>query len=235
MPMCEAIGREPSTLRRSYTMFDAQARLQRRRHQLLRVPGEFIDRVSRLTELGISDIGLYYPLDPAQLTAFEAIATEVLPGLRSATAITPMPSLRGPSQTTLRILMQGVEKRLSGYRLTEKAALGGCRAWRRSPGSSPRPSGPRVAWVATNSCPVPLNASRGVDEEQPRRDRAQIRHAVEDAARDEDHRACPGPDSAIADVHGEFALQDIEGLVGVRVVVWRRTEPKPVGQRTHPR
>ena len=39
---CEAIGREPSTLRRSYTMFDAQARSKRRRHRLLRVRGAFL-------------------------------------------------------------------------------------------------------------------------------------------------------------------------------------------------
>ena len=44
----------------------------------------FIDEVSRLAELGISDVGLYYPLDAEQLGAFETIAREVLPGLRSA-------------------------------------------------------------------------------------------------------------------------------------------------------
>ncbi len=40
--------------------------------------------MSRLAELGISDVGLYYPLDPAQRASFETIATDVLPGLRSA-------------------------------------------------------------------------------------------------------------------------------------------------------
>jgi hypothetical protein len=31
----------------------------------------------------MSDIGLYYPLDPTQLNAFETIATDVLPQLRT--------------------------------------------------------------------------------------------------------------------------------------------------------
>jgi alkanesulfonate monooxygenase SsuD/methylene tetrahydromethanopterin reductase-like flavin-dependent oxidoreductase (luciferase family) len=81
---CEAIGREPSTLRRSYTMFDAQARSRGGAIGYYESRELFIDQVSRLVEQGISDIGLYYPLDPAQLDAFEAIASEVLPDLRSA-------------------------------------------------------------------------------------------------------------------------------------------------------
>jgi alkanesulfonate monooxygenase SsuD/methylene tetrahydromethanopterin reductase-like flavin-dependent oxidoreductase (luciferase family) len=81
---CEAIGREPSTLRRSYTMFDAQARSRGGAIGCYESRELFIDQVSRLVEQGISDIGLYYPLDPAQLDAFEAIASEVLPDLRSA-------------------------------------------------------------------------------------------------------------------------------------------------------
>jgi alkanesulfonate monooxygenase SsuD/methylene tetrahydromethanopterin reductase-like flavin-dependent oxidoreductase (luciferase family) len=81
---CEAIGREPSTLRRSYTMFDAQARSRGGAIGYYESRELFIDQVSRLVEQGISDIGLYYPLDPAQLDAFEAIASEVLPVLRSA-------------------------------------------------------------------------------------------------------------------------------------------------------
>jgi hypothetical protein len=44
----------------------------------------FIDQVSRVVALGISDVGLYYPLAPAQLATFERIAVEVLPGLRAA-------------------------------------------------------------------------------------------------------------------------------------------------------
>jgi alkanesulfonate monooxygenase SsuD/methylene tetrahydromethanopterin reductase-like flavin-dependent oxidoreductase (luciferase family) len=81
---CEAAGREPSTLRRSYTMFDTQARSRGGAIGYYESRERFIDEVSRLAELGISDIGLYYPLVPAQVGSFETIATEVLPGLRSA-------------------------------------------------------------------------------------------------------------------------------------------------------
>ena len=80
---CEAIDRQPSTLRRSYTMFDAQARSRGGAINYYESRERFVDQVNRLAELGISDIGLYYPLDPAQLAAFENIATEVLPSLRT--------------------------------------------------------------------------------------------------------------------------------------------------------
>jgi alkanesulfonate monooxygenase SsuD/methylene tetrahydromethanopterin reductase-like flavin-dependent oxidoreductase (luciferase family) len=80
---CQAIGREPSTLRRSYTMFDARARSRGGAINYYESRELFIEQASRLAELGISDVGLYYPLDPVQRTAFEAIATEVLPSLRS--------------------------------------------------------------------------------------------------------------------------------------------------------
>jgi alkanesulfonate monooxygenase SsuD/methylene tetrahydromethanopterin reductase-like flavin-dependent oxidoreductase (luciferase family) len=81
---CEAIDREPSTLRRSYTMFDTQARSRGGAINYYESRDRFIDQVSRLAELGISDVGLYYPLDPAQIASFETIASEVLPGLRSS-------------------------------------------------------------------------------------------------------------------------------------------------------
>ena len=84
---CEAIGRDPATLRRSYTMFDAQARSRGGAIGYYESRERFIDQVSRLAELGISDVGLYYPLDADQLGSFETIATEVLPGLRSAYSV----------------------------------------------------------------------------------------------------------------------------------------------------
>ena len=81
---CAAIGRDPSTLRRSYTMFDAQARSRGGAISYYESRQLIADQVSRLVELGISDIGLYYPLEATQLATFEGIATEVLPGLRSS-------------------------------------------------------------------------------------------------------------------------------------------------------
>ena len=81
---CEAVGRDPATLRRSYTMFDAQARSRGGALGYYESKELFIDQVNQLAELGISDIGLYYPLEPAQWKSFESIATNVLPGLRAA-------------------------------------------------------------------------------------------------------------------------------------------------------
>jgi alkanesulfonate monooxygenase SsuD/methylene tetrahydromethanopterin reductase-like flavin-dependent oxidoreductase (luciferase family) len=81
--LCEAAGREPRTLRRSYTMFDAQARPKGGSIVYYESTERFIDHVSRVVELGISDVGMYYPLDRKQLSTFEAIATDVLPDLRA--------------------------------------------------------------------------------------------------------------------------------------------------------
>jgi alkanesulfonate monooxygenase SsuD/methylene tetrahydromethanopterin reductase-like flavin-dependent oxidoreductase (luciferase family) len=81
---CIAIGRDPSTLRRSYTMFDAEARHRGGAIRYYESAERFSDEVSRLAELGISDVGVYFPLDPAQLATFETIALDVLPRLRTA-------------------------------------------------------------------------------------------------------------------------------------------------------
>jgi alkanesulfonate monooxygenase SsuD/methylene tetrahydromethanopterin reductase-like flavin-dependent oxidoreductase (luciferase family) len=79
---CEAIGRDPASLRRSYTMFDAQARPRGGTIGYYESAERLVDQVGRLTELGIDEIGLYYPLDPAQEPAFERIAAEMLPKIR---------------------------------------------------------------------------------------------------------------------------------------------------------
>src|SRR5829696_4353272 len=80
---CAEIGRDPATLRRSYTMFDAQARPRGGAIAYYDSPERFVEQVSQVIALGISDVGLYYPLTPAQLPTFERIATDVLPGLRA--------------------------------------------------------------------------------------------------------------------------------------------------------
>lgn len=79
---CRAIGRDPASLRRSYTMFDAQARHKGGSIEYYESTDRFVDHVSRIVDLGISDVGMYYPLDPAQLPMFERIAAETLPALR---------------------------------------------------------------------------------------------------------------------------------------------------------
>ena len=82
--MCRSIGREPATLRRSYTMFDALARPNGGAIRYYESVDRFVDVVGRLVDLGITDVGLYYPLDPAQTPMFERIATDVMPTFRSA-------------------------------------------------------------------------------------------------------------------------------------------------------
>ena len=81
--LCAAVGRDPATLRRSYLMFDAGARPRGGAIGYYESVDRFEDEVSRLVALGISDIGMYYPLDPRPARAFERIAVDVLPDLRS--------------------------------------------------------------------------------------------------------------------------------------------------------
>ena len=42
----------------------------------------FVEMVSRATDLGVTEISMYYPALESQLPAFERIATDVLPELR---------------------------------------------------------------------------------------------------------------------------------------------------------
>ena len=64
-------------------MFDAEARPRGGALGYYESVDRFEDEVGRLAELGIGDIGIYYPLDPAQEPTFERIATDVLPRLRA--------------------------------------------------------------------------------------------------------------------------------------------------------
>jgi alkanesulfonate monooxygenase SsuD/methylene tetrahydromethanopterin reductase-like flavin-dependent oxidoreductase (luciferase family) len=79
---CAAIGREPATLRRSYLMFDANARHSGGMMKYYESEKVFTDMVERVMALGITDIGVYYPMREEQLPMFEHIATEIIPALR---------------------------------------------------------------------------------------------------------------------------------------------------------
>jgi len=80
----EALGRERDTLRYSYTMFDARARPRGGAMDYFESVDRFADNVGRILELGMDEIGLYYPLDARQVATFERIATDVLPRLRAS-------------------------------------------------------------------------------------------------------------------------------------------------------
>jgi len=80
---CATIGRDAATLRRSYLMFDAQARPRGGSMAYYESVDRFEEMASRVIELGIDEVGLYHPLDERQIPTFERIATDVLPRLRA--------------------------------------------------------------------------------------------------------------------------------------------------------
>ena len=79
---CAAIGRNPTSLRRSYLMFDAGARHSGGLINYYESEIVFSEMVQRVIEMGISEIGLYYPTEYEQLPMFENIARNVIPELR---------------------------------------------------------------------------------------------------------------------------------------------------------
>jgi alkanesulfonate monooxygenase SsuD/methylene tetrahydromethanopterin reductase-like flavin-dependent oxidoreductase (luciferase family) len=84
--ICEAQGRDPATLRRSYLMYDAQARPRGGSYDCYESVDRFESMAGRILELGMGEIVLYYPPDPRQLPTFERIAGDVLPRLRTGLA-----------------------------------------------------------------------------------------------------------------------------------------------------
>jgi alkanesulfonate monooxygenase SsuD/methylene tetrahydromethanopterin reductase-like flavin-dependent oxidoreductase (luciferase family) len=80
---CAAIGRDPSSLRRSYLMFDPASRASGGAIAYYESDSLFVDMVGRLTELGISEIGLYFPVVAAQRPTFERIARDIIPRMRA--------------------------------------------------------------------------------------------------------------------------------------------------------
>jgi len=80
---CAELGREPATLRRSYLMFDATARPRGGSIDYYDAADRFEEMANRIIDLGMDELGLYYPLDARQVPMFERIATDVLPRLRA--------------------------------------------------------------------------------------------------------------------------------------------------------
>lgn len=80
--LCARAGRDPASLRCSYTLFDAGARANGSRIAYYERPELLVDVARRAVGLGMSELVLYYPADPGQLPAFETVCAEVLPELR---------------------------------------------------------------------------------------------------------------------------------------------------------
>ena len=81
--LCRDAGRDPETLRRSFTVFDAHARAGDGAIRYYDDPDLFVDLVQRLTALDMSEISIYYPSQAEQIPKFEHVAGEVIPQLRT--------------------------------------------------------------------------------------------------------------------------------------------------------
>lgn len=84
--LCAEFGRDPATLRRSYTMFDPTARASGGAICYYESDDLFASMVEQVIALGIDEVSIYYPGVAAQVPAFERIATDVVPQLRKAHA-----------------------------------------------------------------------------------------------------------------------------------------------------
>jgi alkanesulfonate monooxygenase SsuD/methylene tetrahydromethanopterin reductase-like flavin-dependent oxidoreductase (luciferase family) len=83
---CAAIGRDPASLRRSYLMFDPTARSSGGVIQYYDSEDIFKRMAQQVIALGITDVGVYYPMLERQIPMFERIAQGVLPALKAAHA-----------------------------------------------------------------------------------------------------------------------------------------------------
>jgi alkanesulfonate monooxygenase SsuD/methylene tetrahydromethanopterin reductase-like flavin-dependent oxidoreductase (luciferase family) len=81
---CAAIGRDPASLRRSYLMLDPTARSSGGLIKYYESEETFARMARQILDLGITEVGLYYPMLEAQIPVFERIARDVLPALRAA-------------------------------------------------------------------------------------------------------------------------------------------------------
>lgn len=80
---CAAIGRDPASIMRSYQMFDPGARKSGGLFNYYESDDLFVEMVERVLALGVSEIGIYYPMMASQLPAFKRLATDVIPGIRA--------------------------------------------------------------------------------------------------------------------------------------------------------
>ncbi|MDP6708069.1 MAG: LLM class flavin-dependent oxidoreductase [Alphaproteobacteria bacterium] len=80
---CATIGRDASSLRRSYLMFDPASRASGGGITYYESEAVFEEMVRQVIDLGISEVGLYYPILDVQKPMFEKIAKEVIPALKA--------------------------------------------------------------------------------------------------------------------------------------------------------
>lgn len=79
---CAAIGKGDDIPRISYNMYDARSRSGGGSIAYYESTDAFADMARQLIGLGVSELGLYYPMLEEQVPVFEAIARETIPALR---------------------------------------------------------------------------------------------------------------------------------------------------------
>ena len=80
---CDAIGRDFDEIRGSFTLFDFRARRVDNLFSYYEDIDEFRRRFRGALELGMTEIGIYYPTQDSQLEAFEHVVTTVIPELKA--------------------------------------------------------------------------------------------------------------------------------------------------------
>ncbi len=91
---CASIGRDPTTLRRSYLMFDPTARASGGRIKYYESEETCRGMVEQVLALGITEVAFYYPMLEEQAPMLEHIARNVLPLLRRSVSEAARPSRR---------------------------------------------------------------------------------------------------------------------------------------------
>ncbi len=81
--LCAEFGRDPDSLTHSYHMFDPTSRSSGGAIAYYDSEAAFQDMVGRVIEMGMTDVGLYYPMLPEQVATFERIAADTIPALKT--------------------------------------------------------------------------------------------------------------------------------------------------------
>ena len=79
---CVEMGRDPQTLRRSYTMYEREAVRIWGPMTMYKSTDAFTEAVKRCLDAGITEFILCYPYVDKQIPVFEQIAQEIIPELR---------------------------------------------------------------------------------------------------------------------------------------------------------
>ena len=81
--LCAELDRDPGSLTRSYHMYDPTSRRSGGGLAYYESEAAFQEMVGRVIDMGMTDIGLYYPSLPEQEAVFERIATDTIPALKA--------------------------------------------------------------------------------------------------------------------------------------------------------